>query len=296
MEQLALRGRTAARAILAVIVVGWLFSDVVRSAVPMIVPLAALALVELEVALGAVRERGTQSVNRPAPGEEDADLGYGDLVEDELGVRLVPPPARAQRRWRDRWPLLVGAGAAAAIVAVGVRDDRAASWEALSPAAREATRLRLQSEAAQIAGKPVRLECSDEVGFAGIRSDALGVAYPLRGTTYLRGSVCRDLHDVLESGSVHGDRHAESIVVLAHEAVHLGGERSESVTECLGLQHGVGLARRLGVPTDTAARVMRGRYLTDLADRSLIRLEYRLPAGCRDGGPLDLDPTSSRFP
>ena len=64
----------------------------------------------------------------------------------------------------------------------------------------------------------------------------------------------------------------------------------------LRLQAGVALGRRLGLADDVAARVMRGRYLTDLADRSLIRLEYRLPVTCHDGGALDQDPASSRFP
>jgi hypothetical protein len=226
---------------------------------------------------------------------EDADLGWGDLVEDEQGVRFEPPPSRSRRSWRDRIPTLVGLAALVAVVFVAAREDRAASWQSLSPAERSATRAFLQREATTISGLSIRLECT-EYGFAGVRSDALGVAFPQRRLTYLRPTVCRDLHDLRVDRSAASDRRAESLLVLAHEAVHLRGERREGVTECLALQEGVALGRRFGLGDDTAARLMRGRYLASLTDRSLIRLEYRLPGGCRNGGELDLDPASDRFP
>jgi hypothetical protein len=290
------RARIIARSALVALVVAWLFSETVRSQVPTIFPLLALLAIELEVAIGAFHDRGTAPMRRELPGEEDADLGFGELVEDEYGVRLVPPAPRPERRLRDRWPLALGVVGCVAVIAVSIVDDRSTTWDALSETTREATRQHLQAEASRIAAHPVRLECSDESGFVGVRSDALGVAYPSRGITYLRTSVCRDLYDVIRESSAHGDRRAESILVLAHEAVHLGGEPRENVTECLALQAGVGLGRRLGLADGAAARVMRGRYLTDLADRSLIRLEYRLPKSCHDGGELDQDPGSSRFP
>ena len=290
------RARIIVRSTLVALVVAWLFSGTVRAQVPTVFPLVALLAIELEIAIGAFQNRASAPVRRDLPGEEDADLGFGELVEDELGVSLVPPAPRARRRLRDRWPLALGLVGCIAVIAVSIVDDRSTTWGALSQTTREATRQRLQAEASQIAAHPIRLECSDESGFAGVRSDALGVAYPSRGITYLRTSVCRDLYDVIRERSAHGDRRAESILVLAHEAVHLGGEPRENVTECLALQAGVGLGRRLGLDDGAAARVMRGRYLTDLADRSLIRLEYRLPESCHDGGELDQDTESSRFP
>lgn len=290
------RGRLFLRAGLVAVVVVWLFSSTVRDDVPMLIPLLVLLALEVELSVGAIRDSGPRPERRELPGEDDADLGYGDLVEDELGVRFAPPPRRVQRRLRDRWPLAVGLVGCVAVIAVSVIDDRAAQWDSLSGQSRAATLVRLRAEAARIAGRPVRLECSDEAGFAGIRSDALGVAYPARATTYLKTSVCRDLYDVIRERSAHGDRRAESILVLAHEAVHLAGQLDEGSTECLALQAGVGLGRRLGLDDEDAARIMRGRYLVDLADRSLIRREYRLPEACRDGGALDRDPDSDRFP
>lgn len=262
----------------------------------MVVPLGALVLVEVEVAVAGVRERGSHTTRRELPGPEDADLGYGELVEDELGIRLEPPPPRPARTWRDRVPLVLGLAAATAVIAVGIRDDGASTWQALPATAREATRARLEAEAERIAGRDVHLGCSDDQGFSGVRADALGVAYPRHALVFLRSSVCRDLHDLIAERSAHGDRRAESLLVLAHEAVHLAGELREGATECLALQAGVGLGHRLGLDDDVAARLMRGRYVADLADRSLIRLEYRLPEGCRDGGELDRDPGSDRFP
>jgi hypothetical protein len=272
----------------------WLFSFEVRAQVPALLPIAALVALEGEYVLGAWRKRGSERPRGPAPGEEDADLGWGELVEDELGVRFVPPPPRPVRTWRDRLPTLLVAAALVAVLVVAARGDRLATWESLAPAERASTQKRLQREATVIAGLPVRLECTD-YGFAGIRSDALGVAFPKRRLTYLRPSICRDLRDLIATRAPRGDRTAEAILVLAHEAVHLHGERREGVTDCVGLQEGVALGRRLGLDDATAARLMRGRYLVALADRSLTRLEYRLPAECRDGGTLDLH-ASNRFP
>ncbi len=286
---------SALRLGLLVAVVAWLFSFEVRAHVPALLPIAALVALEGEYLLGAWRDRASRGIRGPAPGEEDADLGWGELVEDELGVRFVPPPPRPERTWRDRLPMLAVAAAFAAVLVVAARDDRLATWDSLTPAERASTQARLQREATVIAGLPVRLECTD-YGFAGIRSDALGVAFGQRRLTYLRPSICRDLHDLVATRASRGDRTAEAILVLAHEAVHLRGESREGVTDCFGLQEGVALGRRLGLDDPTAARLMRGRYLATLADRSLMRLEYRLPTECRNGGVLDLDAASDRFP
>ena len=283
------------RALVLGAILAWLFSDALRASIPALVPVVALVALEGEYLVRAYRDRGPRQVRGPAPGAEDADLGWGELVEDEQGVRFDPPPVRRRRTWRDRVPTLVGVAALIAVLIVATGDDRAASWNSVSPVERETTRARLQREATTIAGLPVRIECN-EYGFAGIRSDALGVAFQQRRLAYLRPTICRDLHELRVDRSPHGDRTAESLLVLAHEAVHLRGERREGVTECLALQEGVALGRRFGLDAGTAARLMRSRYLAALADRSLIRLEYRLPGECRNGGELDLDAASDRFP
>jgi hypothetical protein len=83
--------------------------------------------------------------------------------------------------------------------------------------------------------------------------------------------------------------------VLAHEAWHLHGVRDEGTTECYAFQSGVQLGQRLGLTEDAARQLMR-QQLADNAGRSGASAEYLVPPGCRDGGSLDLDPESSRFP
>ncbi len=296
------RGRvqTIVRVSLVVLVVAWLFSEWLRARLPVWLPLLTLAAFEAEFVARALWERrradGRPAPRRLGPGTEDADLGWGELVEDVDGVRWVAPPPRV-RPSRSRRALAVATAlAVVTLLVVAVRDDAGEAWQALPAADRAATETRLTREAATIAGRPVALECDERYSFTGARSDALGVAFPRRALTYLHPSVCRALHDVLDGETAPREPTAEALVVLAHEAVHLRGERREGVTECLALQEGVALGERLGIPSGSAARMMRDRYLRDLADRSVIRLEYQLPAGCRDGGDLDANPDSSRFP
>ena len=62
--------------------------------------------------------------------------------------------------------------------------------------------------------------------------------------------------------------------------------------------HVVGLAsalERLGLDEDTARRMMR-QQLADNATYARQAPEYLVPRECRNGGRLDLDPTSDRFP
>ena len=85
---------------------------------------------------------------------------------------------------------------------------------------------------------------------------------------------------------------AWSVYVLAHESVHVAGERSEKKATCWGLQRVGKTALELGRTQADA------RYLADLAWREAYR---RNPAGyrsreCRDGGRLDLNPKSHAWP
>jgi hypothetical protein len=69
----------------------------------------------------------------------------------------------------------------------------------------------------------------------------------------------------------------------------------EGITECYALQSGVELGQRLGVSADTARRMMR-RQLVENSLRLGSSAEYRVPAECRDGGRLDLNAGTARFP
>ena len=286
----------AVRAAALVVVVAWLFSDDVRAWVPVWIPVVLLLAAEIEFVLRGRREAQRPATPRVPPGPEDADLGFGELVEDEHGIRLLPPPARPERRSRRRgW--VVGAVLAAVVVLFAVRSDRATTWGALPGDARARAEARFTAEASRIAGRPVRIRCDESYAFTGAGSDTLGIAFPGSRLAYLDPSICRALYDLAFAGKESGgEQVADALVVLAHEAVHLRGERREGVTECLALQEAGPLAVRLGLAEATARRALRTAYDRRLAERNVIRAAYALPTGCRDGGSLDRRPDDERFP
>ncbi|HEX6724409.1 MAG TPA: hypothetical protein VF073_04125 [Gaiella sp.] len=288
--------QAAVRAAALVVVVAWLFSDDVRAWVPIWVPIVLLLAAEIEFVLRGRREAPRPATPRVPPGPEDADLGFGEIVEEEDGIRFLPPPARPQRRG-SRLGWIVGAVIAAAVVFVAVRSDRSATWSALSDDARTTAEARFTAEASRIAGMSVRIRCDEGYAFTGAGSDTLGIAFPGSGLAYLDPTICRGLYDIAFGGDHGGSqRTADALVVLAHEAVHLGGERREGVTECLALQEAGPLAIRLGLSEGTARRILRTAFSERLSERNVIRAAYALPASCRDGGTLDQRPDDPRFP
>lgn len=278
-----------------VFVLAWLFVDRLQEWVPFWLPFVVLLATEVEFVLRGRAESPRRGRRRAPPGPEDADLGFGELVEDEEGVYWLPPPSRPAPR-RRRW--LVRAAAAIAVVvlfAFAARADRAATWQGLSRDERTAAVARFTSEAATIAKRPVTIRCDEQYDFTGAGSDTLGIAFPQAGIAFLDPSICRALRDLLENGH-GGERAAEALVVLAHEAIHLGGERREGVTECLALQAAGPLGVRFGLAESAARALTHAQYEARLAERSAIRAAYALPLSCRDGGALDRAPGDGRFP
>ena len=278
-----------------VFVLAWLFVDALQEWVPFWLPFVVLVATEIEFVLRGRGEPRRPKRRRAPPGTEDADLGFGELVEDEDGVHWIPPPPRPEpprRRWAVR---AVAAAAVILLFALAARTDRAATWQALSQSERAQAVTRFTAEAARIAGHRVTLRCDEQYDFTGAGSDTLGVAFPQAGIAYLDPSICRALRDLLANGKA-GEREAEALVVLAHEAVHLGGERREGVTECLALQAAVPLGVRFGLRESQARSLMHAQYQERLAERSAIRAAYALPLSCREGGALDRSPGDGLFP
>jgi hypothetical protein len=278
-----------------VFVLAWLFVDRLQEWVPFWLPFVVLLATEVEFVLRGRAESPRRGRRRAPPGPEDADLGFGELVEDEEGMHWLPPPPRPAPR-RRRW--LVRAAAAIAVVvlfAFAARADRAATWQGLSRDERTAAVARFTSEAATIAKRPVTIRCDEQYDFTGAGSDTLGIAFPQAGIAFLDPSICRALRDLLENGH-GGERAAEALVVLAHEAIHLGGERREGVTECLALQAAGALGVRFGLAESAARALTHAQYEARLAERSAIRAAYALPLSCRDGGALDRAPGDGHFP
>ncbi len=288
--------QTTVRIAAIVFVVAWLFVEALREMVPFWLPFAVLLAAEVEFVVRGRRELPLPRRRRIPPGPEDADLGFGELVEEEDGYRYVPPPTRPPRGRGGTLAWLAGAVAVVALFVLAARADRAATWQSLADSERARTVSRLTSEASIVAGRPVTIRCDEQYAFTGAGSDTLGIAFPRAGIAYLDQGICRALHDLVLDGKDRGERTGEAIVVLAHEAVHLRGERREGITECLALQEGVRLGVRLGLDERRARALMGAELDRRLAERSVIRAAYALPTTCRDGGSLDLHPADSRFP
>jgi len=299
------RIQIALRAGALAFVVMWLFSRRLQELVPYLLPFALLVVAEAEFLVRSRQgRRATESASeapldgRRLPGSEDADLGWGRLVETHDGdVIYVPPPPRPPSRRGPRLLAIAGVGVAVALFVLAARVDRTRTWEVLPAETRARAAALFTHEAERIAGRPVTVRCDEDYTYTGIGSDALGVAFQRRALAFLEPDVCR----ALTSLAFDGDRRerqetAEAVLVLAHEAVHLSGERDEGLTECKALQEGVRLGVRLGLGQSRARRMMASLYARNLAERSITRLSYRLPEGCRNGGTLDLHPQDDRFP
>ena len=291
------RGRVqlVVRLAAVVFVLAWLFVDALQAWVPFWLPFVVLLGTELEFVLRGRSEPRRPARRRAPPGPEDADLGFGELVEDEEGVHWLPPPPRPEPP-RSRWAFrALGALALVVLFVLAARTDRAATWQAVPREERASLVARFTSEAASIAHRRVTLRCDEQYDFTGAGSDTLGIAFPQAGIAYLDPSICRALRDLVADGAA-GERQGEALVVLAHEAIHLGGERREGVTECLALQAAVPLGVRFGL-SESEARSLIDRQLDErLAERSVIRAAYALPLTCREGGALDRSPGDGHFP
>lgn len=292
------RVQLAARIAALGFVVAWLFSAWLQARVPWWLAFVALVATELEFVVRARlardRERTVTAETR-APGPDDADLGWGTLVEGDAGVEWLPPPTRTPRRRRQSAAVVTGA-VAAVLVVLAIRADARGSWDDLSSAEQRTTTRLITTESGRIAGRPVRVECDRGFAFTGAESDALGVAFPARGIAFVHPAICRAIHDLSVGDRVRDDEAGEALVVVAHEAVHLAGTRDEGLTECRALQRGVELGIRLGISPETAARLMRSRYAQALAERNVVRAAYALPRGCAEDGQHDLTPGDGRFP
>jgi hypothetical protein len=300
---------TALRVALAVFVVAWILGPYeLRSAIPVWVAFLIALGLEVNFFVGALArppapapDRGPQPVDRELygyvydPAEDDEaeeDDEDEELEEDE-------EPDEAYRERRDFWPpvrrFLVGLGVIAALALVFWLVEGRTGWDALEVETRaEAVRL-FSDEASRIAGKPVRIRCDESGEYVGAIQHADGVAAVGGDLAYLTPERCLDLYRLAFEEEVRGSQTGRALAVLGHETWHLRGVRDEGTTECYGLQSGVELGRRLGLSEDRARQLMR-QQLAENAGRSGTTAEYLVPPECRDGGSLDLDPDSTRFP
>jgi hypothetical protein len=283
---------TALRAALIVFVLAAIFGPYeVRSAIPVWVAFLVALGLEINFLLGALGrpplpapDRGPQEVDRELYGyrwpfeDDDED----DEVEETLGFGT---PVRQ---------FLLGIAVIGALVLLWLVVSRT-GWDSLSVAERTQAQDRFSLEASAIAGKEVRVRCDESGQYVGAVQHADGVATVGGDLTYLTPERCLDLYRLAFEGEVTGARTGRALAVLAHEAWHLRGVRNEGAAECYAFQSGVTLGERLGLSEDRARQLM-SQQLAENAGRSGAGAEYLVPPQCRDGGALDLDPGTSRFP
>ena len=318
---------TLLRVALIVFVVVWLLGpEALRSTVPVWLAFAIALGLELQFFVGAVRssprprpDRGPQAGDRERFGyaEEHAELllvreqgeelwvpysGETDEELDELiaaererpdwepepeeGDQLLPPALRR---------LLVGLAVIGGLALVLWYVDRHTGWSSLSGETRSTATRRFSQEASTIAGKPVTIRCDEAGSRVGAVQHADGVAVVGGTVAYLTPERCYDLYRLAFEGEIRSSRTARALAVLAHESWHLRGSRDEGTTECYALQSGVDVGRSFGLSAGTARQMMR-QQLTENVLHARGSSDYLVPADCKDGGPLDLDPRSSRFP
>jgi hypothetical protein len=83
-----------------------------------------------------------------------------------------------------------------------------------------------------------------------------------------------------------------AIHTLAHESFHLRGVSLESTTECYAMQATAAVAVSLGIPSGRAEQLQRWVWTRGYPKEPD---EYST-TDCRNGGPLDLHPTSPFWP
>lgn len=319
------------RVALAVFVLVWIFGPyALRTAVPIwLVFLIALGL-ELNFLVDAVRsvparrpDRGPQAADRERYGyegetddlllvrDESAEIWipYSGETDEEVDALIAEVRERREedagessaedrQHRRVRPPIrrfLTGLGIIGALGLTIWFVESNTGWDALDADTRGQAEERFSDEAARVAGKPVTIRCDESGDYVGVVQHADGVA-EIGGTrAYLTPERCLSLYRLAFKGDVTGSQTARAIAVLAHESWHLRGVRDEGTTECYALQAGVEVGQRLGLSEDTARQMMR-QQLTENALRGPSSLEYLVPADCRDGGRLDLNPDDARFP
>jgi hypothetical protein len=322
---------TAVRLGLVVFVLAWLFGPYeFQSAVPIWLPFLVALGLEVQFFVGALgpappgrSDRGPQAADRerygygeepeelllvregdkelwiPYSGETDEELNAliteaREEPEEEAPEAVAAEPAGRRLRPPHRG-FLAGLVLIASLAAISWVVEARTGWNGIDERTRAEATARFSEEASRVAEKPVTIRCDEAGEYVGAVQHADGVAIVGGDLAYLTPGRCLDLYRLAFKGEVRSNQTAGAIAVLAHEAWHLRGVSDEGTTECYALQTGVEIGQRLGLSAETARRMMR-QQLVENALRSQASPAYRVPPDCRDGGRLDLKPTTARFP
>ncbi len=212
----------------------------------------------------------------------------------ESPVALHVPPAAAPSRSPARRRFLQVAVVLVLLSGLFLLDRSRPTWQKLPAHERAATLAILDRQAARIAGHPAQVIC-DNGRHVGYVQDADGLAEVGGRRLWVTPGICYRLAKVKQMTASTETASGHAIAVLAHEAWHLHGERSEAIANCFAYQSGVQVGRALGLSTKTARRLMREQLADNPADFAGAPA-YVVPDGCHRGGSLDLKLDGPHFP
>jgi hypothetical protein len=263
--------------------VAYLASPTLRGAIPPLVPFLGAAAVEAQFFIQGLRgEPGRHGVTDAGPQPRDLEeLGWESPEEG---------PAPDEHRGR----LLLAVTILAVFGAAVFLDFRGQHWQHLSKSTRAETVAFLEQQASRIAGHPATVICDTSGRHVGYVQDADGLAEVGGRRAWLTPQVCYRLYRVRHTRDADSSS-GQAIVVLAHEAWHLHGERSEARANCFAYQSGVAVGEALGLSPSTARSLMHEQLADNPSDFASTPA-YIVPPGCHRGGALDLHLNDDHFP
>ena len=214
--------------------------------------------------------------------------------ESPVAPYVEPAPTPRQSVFGRR--IVQSALVLAVLAGVLLLDHSRPGWQKLSPRVRSATVSLLEHQASRIAGHRAEVICDVTGRHVGYVQDADGLAEVGGHRLWLTPQICYRLYLTRHRPARLADTASgQAIAVLAHEAWHLEGQRSEGVANCYAYQSGVKIGEALGLSNQIARRLMH-EQLVDNPGEFGDTPAYIVPAGCNRGGSLDLHLDGTRFP
>jgi hypothetical protein len=149
----------------------------------------------------------------------------------------------------------------------------------------------LSHVATLLVGSPAEIRCWSREDWRRLAAYQEAAAFAWEGTAHFATGDCTRLTR-LRAATTGGTRQSELLELFAHELEHVGGNEDEDVAECYAVQNMSKVGAGLGLPQRVSRRLQL-LYWRELYE--LNTADYRSDE-CRDGGALDLDLTSGRWP
>lgn len=259
------------RVLLGGFAAAYLLSTSLQLWIPPLLPFLAALVIEAQFFVSGVRRRGPRVVEDPGPQPRDlADFGWEE-VEHEPAA-----PSKVRRRLIQLALVLV------LLSGLFLLDRSRPTWQKLPEHTRAATLATMTREASRIAGHRAHVICDVKAQHVGYVQDADGLAEVGGSRMWITPGICYRLAKVPQMTGSTETATGHAIAVLAHEAWHLHGVRSESLANCYAYQSGVVVGRALGLSAATARRLMREQLADNPAD--FAGTAYVVPHGCHLGG------------